>query len=476
MGSLGPHAFRVRRVAIIGAGPSGLAAAKYLGAQDAALDTIDIFEQQGDIGGIWNYSSVAPAPCPAPQTDPFFPPDAPLPARPGHAPVFPSPLYERLHSNIPGSLMSYSDKSFLADSCVFPSRGDIQQYLLEYAEDVRHLIRFCFQVTALSCSQVDGHDRWRLTARSTLTDEVVDDAYDAVVVANGHYSVPFTPAVPGMEPFHQAFPSVIAHSKQYRTAEAFEGRKTVIVGNGPSGLDIALQINQVSKGRVLLSVRTPTPPGKLAHTGCEEVPEIAEFLVDRRGVRFKNGRIETDIDAVVFCTGFFYSYPFLPDLGRSFITDGRGVHGLYKHLFCIRHPTLVFPALKTKSVTWPVAEAQAAVFSAVWSNDVKLPSVEDMERWSRELEKREGPVLHADAPLADGLYINELHDWVARAERVGKTPPRWGDDYFWRRSVFAEAKVLFEEQGCRATTLEELGLCYDAEWRKNGRVGLADDA
>ncbi|GJN85958.1 hypothetical protein PLIIFM63780_009534 [Purpureocillium lilacinum] len=465
MGSLYPPKFQVNKIAIIGAGPCGLAAAKYLRAQ-GTFGSITIFEQQDEVGGVWNYSKAPGGPYPAPQRDPFFPPDEPL-LTPSHAaPVFPSPMYDKLHANIPGALMNFSDQSFRKDSWVFPSREDIQEYLVKYAESVRDLIRFCIQVTKLSRRCIDGHDKWRIEARSTVSQETIDDVFDAVVVANGHYSIPFIPPMANMATFQETYPSIITHSKQYRTASEFEGKKVIIVGNGPSGTDIALQINQVSRGKALLSVRTPTPPAKLEHTGCEEVQEIVEFLVDQRGVRFKDGRTETDIDAIVFCTGFLFSYPFLPDMQHKLITNGQGVHGLYKHVFHIHHPTLVFPTLNMKSVPWPLSEAQAAVVSAVWSNSLPLPSVEVMEQWSRELEEREGEALHVFPHLGDGFYINELHDWVMQAGRVGKEPPRWDDRMFWQRNVFVEAKLRFEKQGCKATTLEELGLCYDPDWNK----------
>ncbi|UNI18977.1 monooxygenase [Purpureocillium takamizusanense] len=465
MGSLSSPKFQVNKIAIIGAGPGGLAAAKYLRAQ-GTFPLITIFEQQDEVGGVWNYSKVSGGPYPAPQRDPFFPPDEPL-RTPSHAaPIFPSPMYDKLHSNLPGTLMNFSDQSFRQDSWVFPSREDVQEYLIKYAEDVRHLIHFCVQVTKVSHKLVDERDQWMIEARSTMSGQAIDHVFDAVVVANGHYSVPFIPGMANMPQFQETYPSIITHSKQYRAASEFKDKKVIIIGNGPSGIDIALQINRVSKGKALLSVRTPTPPAKLEHTGCEEVQEIIEFLVDQRGVCFKGGRVETDIDAIVFCTGFLCSYPFLTDLQHKLITNGQGVHGLYKHVFHIHHPTLVFPALNMKSVPWPLAEAQAAVFSAVWSNSLPLPSVEVMEDWSRKLEEREGEALHVFPRLGDGLYVNELHDWVKQAGRAGKEPPRWDDRMFWQRSIFLEAKLRFEKQGCKATTLEELGLCYDPDWNK----------
>ncbi|KAM4056142.1 flavin-binding monooxygenase-like domain-containing protein [Hirsutella rhossiliensis] len=451
MGSIHPPGFQVKAIAIVGAGPSGLAAAHYLKAQ-AAFDRIAVFEQQHQVGGVWNYTPVPPGPVPVPQTSPFFPPDAPVhsPA-PEAPPVFPSPMYEELHANIPKTMMSFWGQPFPAESCIFPSRDDIQGYLLRYAQD----------------SDL-GRDRWRLLARSTVDDRVIDDVFDAVVVANGHYSVPFVPHIQNIASFHEAYPAIITHAKQYRTADAFRNKKVIIVGNGPSGTDIALQINKVSKGKTLLSIRSPTPPERLAHTACAETPEIDAFLVDRRGVRFKDGRVETDVDAIVFCTGYLYSFPFLPDLRPSLITNGQGVHGLYKHLFYIRHPTLAFASLPTKSVPWHLAEAQAAALAAVWSNGLELPLPKEMQRWSSDLHEKMGQRLQLLRPGGDYHYINELHDWVVKAKHLGKEPPRWSDEDFWQRSMMLEGKRLFEVQGCKATTLDELGLRYDPNPEKRG--------
>ena len=464
MGSLTPGRFDVRKIAVIGAGPCGLAAAKYLKAQHA-FESIVVFEQQAEVGGVWNYHPGVPASYPAPQQDPFLPPDTPLP--PGRdargPPVFPSPMYEKLHSNIPGSLMQFSDKEFPRGVWAFPRRETILEYLLEYAKDVRDLIRFCFQVTNISLVPRDGRDRWHLEARSTVNDETVRDTFDAVVVANGHYATPFIPDMKNMSEFQRAHPSIISHSKQYRNPEPFRNKKVVVVGNGPSGVDIALQINGVCKQPALLSVKEPTPADRLEHTGCREVPEINEFLVEQRGVRFADGSVESDIDAVLFCTGFLYSYPFLPDLRHKLITNGKRVHGLYKHFLYIDHPTLVFPGLNMRAIPWPLSEAQAAVYSALWSNNLDLPSAEEMRRWNAEVEESKGDKLHIFSPPDDGNYINEMHDWAVQARHLGKTPPRWDDETFWVRRIFADAKLRFEKDGCKATTLGELGLYYEPE-------------
>lgn len=455
--------FHVKKVAIIGAGPAGLAAARYLRAQ-GDVESITVFEQQDEVGGVWHYSRIAPKEVPVPQQDPFWGPEPSIWPKGAPAPVFPSPMYERLHANIPGCLMGFHDRAFPSSAWVFPKREEIQEYLVRYAEDLRHLVKFCYEVTQVNLETRDGRDQWNVEAKSTLDDGgVVRETYDAVVVANGHYSVPYIPSIKNVQEFNKAHPSIISHSKQYRTNEQFKGKKVVVVGNGPSGLDVALQINEVA-ARTLMSVRHATSPDKISHIGCEEVPEIVEFLPDQRGVLFKDGSVEHDIDYIVFCTGFLFGYPFLPKLNHEIITSGRGLHGLYQHIFLIRHPTLVFPALNMKSVPWPIAESQAAVFAAVWSNNLELPPDDEMERWSKELEESEGETLHLFPALGDdGKYINELYDWAKKATHVGKEPPRWGGELFWQRQISAEAKIKFEEEGCKAKTLADLGFHYEPE-------------
>ncbi|KAK7403307.1 monooxygenase [Neonectria punicea] len=459
MGSYPPGGFDVKRVAIIGAGPAGLAAAKYLMAQ-AAFQEVVIFEQQDQVGGIWNYTGLAPGSCRAPQEDPFCPPDEPIRLSSNAAPIFTSPMYENLHANIPASIMRFSDLRFPDHARLFPERTMIQEYLVEYAQDVRGLVRFSQNVTRVTLTPRDGHDRWEVQTESSVDGRVTRDTFDAVVVANGHYTTPFVPYMKNMQEFNENYPGVITHSKQYRTPHPFQDQKVVVVGNGPSGLDIALQINQECREPVLMSVRHPTLPERLAHAGCEETTEIDEFLVEEKGVRFRDGRIETDVDAIVICTGFLYSYPFLPDMAHKLLTTGRGVNGLYQHIFHVQHPTLAFPGLNMKAAPWPLCESQAAVFSAVWSNNLQLPPKEEMEAWSQELLRQEGDSLHVFKPLGDGHYINALHDWVMTAKKAGKKPPYWNDEAMWERGIFLEAKARFEKSGCTAQSLEELGFHY----------------
>lgn len=448
--------FDVKTIAIIGAGPCGLSAAKYLLAQKA-FDKVVVYEKQPEVGGVWHYS---PKPSPTrhvPQVSPFAPPDPPVRICPT---VFSTPMYNVLHTNIPWHLMKYSDLDFPKDSLIFPSREDVQKYLIEYSKDVRHIINFSSRVSDVRLRQEDGKDLWDVEVRSTKDGCMHTRTFDAVVVASGHYSTIYIPDVKNIKEFNEAHPGVITHSKSYRSADAFAGKKVVVVGNAASGLDIASQVSRVCKKPLLLSVHTPSPPENLAWAGAEEVPVIEEFLVAERGVRFQDGRVERDIDAILYATGYLFTFPFLQSLVPPLVTDGRRVVGIYKDLIHIEHPTLVFPGLPIKVVPFPLSESQAAIYSRVWANLLPLPDKAEMRKWEEEEAQRRGGSFHVWPKGGDAEFINETHDMLAKSNTPGKEPPFWNEELRWQRKIYAEAKLEFEKGGCTARSLEELGYHY----------------
>ncbi|KKA27793.1 hypothetical protein TD95_003565 [Thielaviopsis punctulata] len=448
----------IKRIAILGAGPCGLATAKYLRAQNA-FDTITLYERQpaNAAGGVWYYTPETAAPPSLPQPDPRARPHDCV--RGSTPPFFASAMYDELHANIMGSLMQYDEVPFPADARLFPSRQIIRDYVLAYGRDLQPLVRYSHEVTCVSLSATPaGVDQWIVEARDLVAGTTSSAVYDAVVIANGHYTLPYVPSIAGLAEFAAAHPGIVSHSKQYRSKQVFTGKRVIVVGNGPSGADIARQIGQVAAQPLYLSVRHATAPDRLAHIGATEVPEISEFLPSTRGVRLIDGTEISDIDALIFSTGYFFSYPFLEDLQDKLITSGRGVRGLYQHLFYAEHPTLAFSGLLQQAVPYSVAEAQAAALAAVWSGKEHLPSLEKMKAWLQELEAERGESLHNMPRGTDGAYINELHDWVAKS--TVKKPPYWDDHKLWQRKLFIEAKLRFEKGGCTAKTLEDLGFKY----------------
>lgn len=449
--------FNVQRIAIIGAGPSGLSTAKFLLAEKS-FNQIDVFEQQPAVGGVWFYHQNIVGHIDIPQTTPQHSPELPVWPKGAAAPLFSNPMYDKLNTNIPKELMKFSDQDFPSESLLYPTREDVQEYLVEYSQDVKGLIKFSTRVEDICLLSQDGQHRWELTSKSTITNETTKSDYDAIMVANGHYSVPFIPQVPGIEVFNSKYPAVISHSKLYRTSEDFINKKVIVVGAGPSGLDIAMQIAQVCKSPLLRSVRAPS---SLKEDNKEEVSVIAEFLIEQRGVRFADGRIETDIDAIVYCTGYLYSYPFLESLDPPIVTTGRLVHRLYRQLFNIDYPTLAFAVLQKKIIPFPLSEVQASAVAKVWSNKLHLPRKEEMELLEKKELEEQGDEhnFHILGYPKDADYINGLHDWVKTSvDGFAKQPAYWGRRERWLREIAGwELKKKFLEEGERAKSTGDLG-------------------
>ena len=80
--------FDIKKICIIGAGPSGLAVAKHLLAE-SAYEAIDIIEQQAEVGGVWLYSNTSEQTS-VPQISPHVKPARPVWEKNQTAPIFPN--------------------------------------------------------------------------------------------------------------------------------------------------------------------------------------------------------------------------------------------------------------------------------------------------------------------------------------------------------------------------------------------------
>jgi thioredoxin reductase len=493
MGSLTHKA--ISRVAIIGAGPSGISAAKSLSAE-RAFEKIDILEQRHEVGGVWNLTTnILSKRTPIPQLDANYDIESQALselkngtagelAKLDQVDRFETPLYDLLETNIPKQLMQYANRPFADDLPLFPRHQNVLDYCKQYAEDVTSLIRFgcrVSEVRAIKVTQDDGHcTGWLVT---TVDDETSDPnvrEYDAVVVASGHFSVPYIPAIEGIEEWSTSYCGSIMHSKAYRSPDMFAAKKVVVVGNSASGIDIGAQIGKVCKHPLLQSSRTEnsffSPEGM---SWKEDVPEIVEFLdpgKHNRTVRLANGRVEQDVDAVVFATGYFYSFPFLK-VDPPVITSGLRTRDVYQQLFHIRHPTLAFPVLPQRIVPFPLAENQAAVIARVWSGRLTLPHEEEMRAWEKRLleERGDGKAMHVLNFPEDADYLNMLYDWAASAtprqglesDGIGLLGTRWDDKRRWMRSQIPATKRTYAERGedrFIVRTVEELGFDFE-KWQ-----------
>ena len=102
--------------------------------------------------------------------------------------------------------------------------------------------------------------------------DVEETVFDALVVCNGHYSVPRTPAVAGAG----AFPGRQMHSHSYRDAAPFAGQMVVVVGAAASGEDISREVADVA------DTARPAAANALAATHLLPVPSSAVIFVCTR--------------------------------------------------------------------------------------------------------------------------------------------------------------------------------------------------
>ncbi|KAK1051402.1 monooxygenase [Friedmanniomyces endolithicus] len=451
--------FRVESVCIIGAGPSGLAAAKYLLAEHA-FSRIQIYEQRSTAGGIWNY---VPHRSPSlhdaglPRIDARAGVDTPIWRRSNATgvlgeqtsdePVLMTPLYDRLETNIPRDLMGFSDLDWPEDRQLFPRHETVLEYIERYAKDIRHLICFTTQVLDV---YLTGDERWRIKTRDVSRRniaEVQEETFDAVVVANGHFDIPYIPEVHGIQEWSTNYSGSISHSKFYRTPDQYAGKRVIVVGNSASGIDIGSRIQQSCRLPLLMSSKSESFLVNTPSADKIDKPPIAEYLTKDRSVRFEDGTVEQDVDAVLYCTGYFYSFPFLKSLDPPVVTTSEKVENLYQHIFYQPHPTLAFPVLNQKIIPFPLAEAQSAVIARVFSGRLGLPYGCEMKDWEQDwaMKNGDGRMFHVLKFPADADYIDKLHDWALSADgegdavawvderekgavvKRGKTPPYWSE-------------------------------------------------
>lgn len=205
-----------------------------------------------------------------------------------------------------------------------------------------------------------------------------------------------------------------------------------------------------------------------------EVPPIKRFIADNRGIEFEDGTLESDIDAVIFATGYFYSFPFLDNVKPALIKDGSHVQHTYQHLFYAPQPTLSFLTLNQRVIPFPLAEAQSSVLARVYSGRLPLPSYAEMQKWEQDVvaEVGDGRSFHLLPFPKDGNYMNALSHWALstppkeglESDGKGKVPPIWGAWEFWCRENFPAIRRAFGgfgEKRHEIKSVEEVGFSFE---------------
>lgn len=175
-------------VAVIGAGPAGLALAYELSRR--GMDYVVL--ERDDVGHAW------------------------------------SQHYDRLRLHTLKQVSALPGLPMPAGYPSFPSKDQFLAYLRGYAA------HFGLRVeTGVELRRADlGGGRWRLDTSSG------ERGADVLAMATGIWSAPVRPAFPGEE----LFGGPIIHSRDYRSPAAFRGLRTLVVGAGNSGAEIAVDL------------------------------------------------------------------------------------------------------------------------------------------------------------------------------------------------------------------------------------------
>jgi trimethylamine monooxygenase len=375
-----------KRIAILGAGPSGLAQLRaFQSAQAAGEDIPEIvcFEKQSDWGGLWNYTW-----------------------RTGldqHGEPVHGSMYRYLWSNGPKEGLEFADYSFEEhfgkQIASYPPRAVLFDYIKGRVEKagVRDWIRF---ETAVRGVEKVG-DTFQVTVCNLPEDHTYMEEFDHVIVCTGHFSTPNVPEFDGFDKFEGR----VLHAHDFRDAVEFKDKDVLLIGTSYSAEDIGSQCWKYGAKSITISHRT-APMGHDWPDNWAEVPLLTH--VEGSTAYFKDGS-SRHIDAVVLCTGYKHYFSFLPDGLRLKTSNRLAISDLYKGVVYVDEPGLFYIGMQDQWFTFNMFDAQAWWARDVIMGKIALPDKATMDadvvdRIAREDAGEDD----YDAIWYQGDYIKEL--------------------------------------------------------------------
>ncbi|XP_071155436.1 flavin-containing monooxygenase 5-like [Mytilus edulis] len=445
-----------KRIAVIGAGASGLPAIKCC--LDEGLIPV-CFELSENIGGLWNYTPEA---------------------RDGRGTVMKSTVI-----NVSKELMAFSDFPIPKEFPMFMHNTLVQKYLEMYAEQFNLLRHVQFQKEVVWCEPTVDFEKtgkWTLKIKDIKSGIITNEIFDGVMAATGHHAVPLLPTFEGQD----LFKGRTLHAVMYRDSLEFSGKRVLIIGIGNSGADIACELSRVSS-KVVLSTRSGSwviqrigdkgmpfdmlgttravqyfqkclplsllnslterqinarfdhekygikpnyPPRaqdplisdefhlKIANGLVQIRPNVKHFTETR--VVFVDGSVYDDIDVVIFATGYKIGFPYVDKK----VTESRdNVVDLYKFIFPpnLTKPTFcVIGCVQPLGSITPVSELQSRVATRVLKGEVQLPTSKQM--WDEIYQKRQELAKNYTYSLRHTVMVEFIDYLDELAEIIGCKP------------------------------------------------------
>jgi len=272
-------------------------------------------------------------------------------------------IYPTLETNIDAFAMSFSQEPFPEErtplniqrhgvNSPFRHWKTVERYLQDLLNRRGYQDWVSYNTTVELVHKDKETRKWILTLRQPLEhgkeDKWWTETFDAVVVAAGHYSVPYIPLTPGLAELAQDFPGSVEHSKAWRNPEKYRNKRTVTVGASISGPDIAYALADIAETPLHCVVRGKYHPYffdfAFQHPNILRRPPITHIIsnreTDERTVFFEDGTKLEKVDHIIFGTGYTWTMPFFPELTKT-IRNNR-LPNLYQHVFWREDPTLCF--------------------------------------------------------------------------------------------------------------------------------------
>ncbi|XP_005374887.1 PREDICTED: dimethylaniline monooxygenase [N-oxide-forming] 3 [Chinchilla lanigera] len=404
----------VKRVAIVGAGVSGLASIR--SCLEEGLEPT-CFERSNDIGGLWKFSY--------------------------HAEEGRASIYKSVFTNSSKEMMCFPDVPFPDDFPNFIHHGKLQEYIVAFArqKDLLKYIQFETLVTSVTKRpdfSITG--QWDLTTEKDGKKESA--IFDAVMICSGHHVYPNIPreSFPGLTDFK----GKCFHSRDYKEPGIWKGKRVLVIGLGNSGCDIAAELSHTAE-QVMISSRSgswvmsrvwddgypwdmvfvtrfqtflknnlPTAisdwwyvkqmnarfkhenyglmplngtlrkepvfndelPARILCGTVSIKPNVKKFT--ETAAIFEDGTMFEGIDCVIFATGYSYAYPFLDE---SIIKSRNNEITLFKGIFPPQLEKSTFAVIgfvQSLGAAIPTTDLQARWAAQVIKGTCVLPPVKDM--------------------------------------------------------------------------------------------------
>lgn len=380
-----------KRVAIIGAGPSGLAqlrAFQSAAQKGAEIPEIVCFEKQDNWGGLWNYT---------------WRTGLDENGEPVHC-----SMYRYLWSNGPKEGLEFADYSFEEhfgkQIASYPPRAVLFDYIegRVLKADVRKWIRFNSVIRWVQYNEDAGN--FTVTVHDHAKDSTYSEDFDNVIVASGHFSTPNVPFYEGFDTFNGR----VLHAHDFRDAREFKDKDILILGSSYSAEDIGSQCWKYGCKSVTVAYRN-APMGFDWPDNWEEVPALVK--VDGKTAYFKDGS-SREVDAVILCTGYKHFFNFLPDDLRLKTANRLAAADLYKGVAWVHNPKLFYLGMQDQWFTFNMFDAQAWWVRDAIMGRIEIPA--DKAALLADVQERvEREEASDDAKYAikyQGDYVQELID------------------------------------------------------------------